>query len=336
MFLRKLYLKAWLYVYSIRKIINKCALIVMITTLVYLFINNFLVPRFILAKADLDRIDRKYSSAITFYDVSYFYYKMNHFSADNKKIYFRIPYNIALCYLYQNNQEASIKSMINAITSIQTQYGIFSKETAFFIRKYLIKYYLDNNKTKLAQQEFKNLIVIYKMINYSDNEMSDLIYLKGDLYYHLRRYGEAMNYYEKAYNILSSQRDIDYEIFYKIVNRMCDYEIVNQDEGAAITLYQKSIDLLKQSGNNQNELTASMLIKLGDIYVKQDKQTKAAINCYEEAIELIKKLPPNNYLKQNMKEYLVTLKGLYNDDGQFHKVDEIEVELARKRRFSFM
>ena len=336
MLLRKLYIKIRLYLYSVRKTINKCAVIAMITTLVYLFVNNIFVPRFILAKADLDQINHKYSSAINFYNLSSFYYKINHFSKDNKNIYFKIPYDIAICYLYENKKKESIESMLNSITAIQEQYGIFSSETAYFMRKYLIKYYLDNNQIRLAQQEFKNLIVIYKMINYNYSEMSDLIYLKGDLYYHLKRYDDAMDCYQKAYNILITQQDIDYEIFYKIVDRMCDYKIINRDSIDAIELYKKSVDVLKESGKKQDELTASMLLKLGNLYTKQGSQTKAAIKCYEESIEIIKKLPANNYFKQNINEYLLTLENLYNDDGQFHKVDEINVELSRKRRFSFL
>ncbi|MFA7657983.1 MAG: hypothetical protein WCY19_00960 [Candidatus Gastranaerophilaceae bacterium] len=336
MLLRKIYLKIWLFLYSIREILNGIVVIAMITTLLYLFLNNFIFEKIILVRADSDQIKRDYDSAINFYNISYFYYNINHFSKNNKEIYLRIPYEISICYLNENKKEQSIEEMLNAITAIQKQYGIFSRETAYFIRKYLIKYYLENNNIRLAKQEFNNLMTIYKIVGYSDSEMSDLICLKGDLYYQQKRYDSAMALYEQAYSAISTQNNIDYEILAKIVDRLCDYEIVNNNTAEAINIYQNSINLLKTSGWRQQELTAKMLLKLGDLYTKENNQTKTAIKCYEEAIGLIKKLPSNNYLKQNISEYLTTLKDLYNQDGQFHKVDEIDLELARKRRFSFL
>lgn len=336
MLLRKLYIKIRLFLYSIRKILNGIVTGGIILILLYLFVNSFVVERVIIGKANIDEINHNYKSAISFYDVALTYYKINHFSQDNKEIYFMLPYKISTCYLAINNKKASVESMLEGITSIQDQYGIFSKETGFFIRKYLIEYYLENNKCDLAKQEFDNLLTIYKTIGYDNSEMADAIRLSGDLYYQQKQYDRAMDFYENAYNTLSSQSNIDYAVFERVVTRICTYEVAKGKVDKAIDVYNSSINILKNSNNKKPELTAEMLLDLGDLYKKDDKSIKNAITSYEQAIEIIKKLPRSTYLRQNISKYLLALKDMYNDDGQFHKVDEIEVELARRERFSFL
>jgi len=79
-----------------------------------------------------------------------------------------------------------------------------------------------------------------------------------------------------------------------------------------------------------------MLINLGDLYSQDDTTTKKAIKCYEHALKSIKELPRSNDYRENIKTYLVTLQNLYNKDGQSYKADEIDIELARQRRFAFI
>lgn len=315
---------------------NVIAVTLMSLTLLYLFLNNVFFERIILPEANTQQINREYKSAINLYNLAYVYYKINHFSEKNKEIYFEIPYEKAVCYLNQNNKKESAASMLEAITSIQKEYGIFSRETAYFIRKYLIDYYLKNDNVMLAKQEFNNLITIYKKVGYTNSIMSDLICLSGDIYYQQRKYAIAMEFYEKAYSIISTQRNIDYEVFAKVVNRICTYEIQKNNTGEAIEIYKKSVEILKTSGKAQNDLTAVMLMDLGNLYTSGDKNTKSAILCYEEAIQLIKKLPKTSYLRQNIKTYYLILKELYSESGQFRKANEVDIELARTRRFSFL
>ncbi len=336
MLFRKLYIKIRLYLYSIRKILNGAVTFAMLTIIFYLFLNSFVMERVILGKANIDEINHRYNSAITFNDIALSYYKINHFSTSNKQIYFMLPYKISACYLALNNKKASVQSMVEGITAIQEQYGIFSPETAYFIRKYLIEYYLENNKVHLAKQEFDNLLTIYKNIGYSNSEMADAIRLSGDLFYQQKRYDRAMEFYEKAYNSISVQSDIDYNVFGRVVVRICDYEVAKGRVDKAIDIYKSSISILKSSNNKTPELTSEMLMNLGNLYKKDQKSTKDAIICYEEAIAIIKKLPRSTYSRQNISKYFLILKDLYNDDGQFHKVDEIDVELARRERFSFL
>lgn len=330
--LRKLYLQARVFLYSARKIINSIVITAMILILVYIFLNSFLFPRVINSQANNYEISNKYTKAIDLYDFEYQYYSLFHFSQENKDIYFEIPYKKAICYLKTNQKQKSIESMLQGITTIQRQYGIFSRETASFMRKYLIEYYLENNNYRLASQEFDNLVVIYKTIGYNDIEMADMVRLSGDLYYAQKKYDVAMDFYKKAYNMLSKEQNIDYGIFTKIVERITKYEIANKDDDIAIEVYQSSISLLQASGKKQNQLTSSLLLQLGDYYSQNDK-TKKAIRCYEKAIELIKTLPRNNYERQNKKVYMLTLKDLYNKDGQFHKVAEIDEEFTKEQRF---
>lgn len=336
MILRKIYLKIWLFIYSIRKLLNRLAVIFMITTLLYLFLNQLLFNRIILAKADSDMFNKNYDAAIGSYNLAYVYYKINHFSSANKELYYKIPYNISTCYLIKSKKKEAINTMVSAITEIQTQYGIYSHETADFMRKYLIKFYLDNNKTKLAEQEFKNLMTIYKNVGYSDNEMSDLIRLKGDIYYAQRRYDLAINLYQQAYKSIATKGSVDYEVFSRIVDRMCAYDVANGDVSGAIQQYETALKIFQPITWRDKEFKAQMLINLANLYIQQQNKTKQAIAKYVEAIDLIKQLPRNDYLKQHLTEHLNELKELYNQDGQFHKVDEIDVELARRRRFNFL
>lgn len=333
---RKLYLKIRLFLYSIREILNTLAVMAMIATFCYLFINNYIFEKVIVGKANYEKTRQNYSKAITFYNIAYFYYGMNHFSEGNKEIYIEIPYQIAICYLDENNKTEAVENMFKGMTNIQKQYGMFSPETARFTRKYLIDFYILNDSYTLAYREFNNLLAIYKIIGYSDNEIADMIRLKGDLAYQQKNYDAAMDFYKQASQALSLQRRVEYDVIAKIVDRACDYNVENGKIDDAIERYKKTIVFLKNSGKKQDELTAQMLIRLGDLYSQNDKETKNAITCYENAIKLIEKLPGVTYSKQNIKTYLTTLKDLYNRDGQFHKVDEVEVELARKRRFSFL
>lgn len=335
MFLRRLYLKIRVFLYSVRHITNRLIIILMLTTLLCVFVNSFLFERLISSQATNYELSGKYSQAIVLYNIEDAYYSLFHFNKENKEIYFQIPYKKAVCYLKNNEKKKSINSILLGMTKIQKQYGIFSKETAYFIRKYLIEYYLDNNNYQLASQEFKNLLIIFKKIGYDDNEKADMIRLSGDLYYYRKQYDVAMGFYEKAYAAILKQSDIDYPTFVKIVNRIANYELEEGEVNLAIDIYKQAITQLETSGQRQNTIMAGLLLSFGDLYIKIDK-TKDAISCYEKAIVIIKKLPHTSYLRQNIKTYLLALKDLYNTDGQFHKVSEIEQELTRKSRFSFL
>lgn len=337
MFFRKLYLKTRLFFYSIRKAVSSFIIFAIIAVLLYSFINSFVFKKIIYKEAESMQAHAKYDSAINLYNTAYFYYRLNHLSEENKELYFGIPYQISLCYLAQKNKPASVETMLKALTAIQTQYGIFSRENSYFIRKYLISYYLENNRVNLAKREFNNLLVIFKNIGYSGNEMSDIIRISGDIYYQQKRYDTAINFYEQAYKSLVAQQEIDYEVFSKIVGRICDYDIINGRQNAAVDMYKSSIQILKTTGKHEDELTAKMLLKLAGLYTSMGNiQMTEAISCYEEAIDIIKKLPKTSYLRQNITQYYITLKGLYNQSNQFHKAEAIDVELARRERFGFL
>lgn len=332
---RKLYLKIRIFFYSIRRLTNALVISFMLGITVYLLINNFLFGRIIMGQANNDEMLKKYESAVTWYNVADVYYTINHFSKENKEIYFQIPCKKAQCYMSNKQKKESVQSMLQGITKIQKQYGIFSRETAYFMRKYLVEYYLDNNNYSLAHQEFNNLLTIYKQIGYDNNEMADMVRISGDLAFEAKDYESAMEFYQRAYDIISKQSDIDDEVFMKITARIALYEIQQNKTELAINIYINSIEVLKNSANPLKGVIADMLIRLGDIYAI-DEKTKDAIIRYEEAIELIKKLPRINIMRQNLNIYLNSLKELYDKTGQFHKSREIEMEFARQRRFFFM
>lgn len=333
--IRKVYLRIRIFLYSIRRLTNTLIISLMLGTFLYFFINNFVFGRIIMNQANNDELVKKYKSAVTLYNLADFYYTLNHFSDENKELYFQIPYKKALCYMKNGQKKDSINSMLQGITKIQRQYGIFSKETAYFMRKYLIEFYLDNNNYNLANQEFSNLLTIYKTIGYDNNEMADMVRLSGDLAFEAKDYEDAMEFYQRAYNIINKQLDIDDEVFMKITGRIAMYEMQQDKMDLAVNIYTNSIETLKNSKGVQKKVLAQMLVQLGDIYAAEGK-TKDAIKCYEEAVEIIRKLPHVNFMRQNLNMYLTTLKELYDKAGQFHKVREIEIEFARQRRFAFI
>jgi len=338
MFFRKVYIKVRVFLYAKRRFFNTLAVSAMLLTLFYIFVNSFVFERVVMGKAQDDEINRKYDKALSLYNFAGLYYGLNHFSEDNKHIYFEIPYRKSICYMMKGDKRKSIESMLLGMLSVQKQYGVISKETGYFMRKYLIEFYLNNNNLFLARQEFSNLLIIYRAIGYNDNEMSDIIRLSGDLCYEQKQYNTAMEFYEKAYKEIASQRNIDYEIFSKIVNRICDYQITNGRTEDAVNIYTNAIEIIKASGSKQNELAATMLLRLGDLYshAEENSTSKKAIPYYEEAITLIRTLPRVSFLRQNLKEYLTILKELYTKDSQYHKVQLIDADLTKMRRFTFL
>lgn len=323
-----------MYLYSIRKTLNKIFLTFALILFAYLFTNFVIFERVILPQAENDAITKKYSNAIVLYNIAYTYYSCFHYGEHNKEIYFEIPYKRAMCYLKKNDIKNSIKSMLDGMSAIQFQYGALSKENAYFVRKYLIEYYLYNNKNGLAQREYDNLLLIYKKIGYDDNTVADLIRLCGDIAFQAKQYDRAMTLYRRASDVLTNQNVVDMGIRSRVIDRIAEYEIQNDHTDIAIDLYKSLIMRLESAGDDQNKLLAETRLRLGDAYDKNEN-TKAAIDCYEKAIENIKKLPKNTYLRQNRKEYFLILKALYDKDGQFSKSRDVDVELARERRFSF-
>lgn len=308
----------------------------MISTLVYLFVNFFVFERLIYGNAQADELNRKYESAIKLYNMAYPYYTINHFSEQNKEIYFKIPYKLSICYLQENQVRKSTEVLFSGFFSIQKEYGFYSHETASFMRKYLIRYYIQSNSLALAEKEFLNLLDIYKKIGCNNDEIADIARIKGDLYYQRKEYETAFGYYKRAYDVIPFNSKTDYEVFAEIINKICNYEIAIGQVDTAIQIYKNSSNLLKNTGDKQSSLNAEMLLKLGDIYKEQSLSIKDSISYYEEAISVIKSLPRSSYLRQNIVNYMDTLKDLYTKDNQFNKADEITVEIARQKRFSFI
>lgn len=336
MYLRKLYVRTRLFLYSKRKITNAIVVAIMITILAYLFVNFFIFERLILGKAQESELNGKYNSAITFYNIAYPYYKINHYSQQNKDIYLKIPYELSTCYLNKNNKTKALESIYTGMDSVKKEYGDFSHENANYVRKYLIQYYLENNELKLAKKTFSNLLAIYKKIGCSDAEVADLTRIKGDIYYQQKDYDFAVELYKRAYDASPFDANTDYEIFSKIIYRIGEYEIANGKTEEAISVYRNALTVLKNSGERQSALSADMLLKLGDIYANNDLSVKDAIICYEKAVEIIQKLPHISPLRQNRQAYMTTLRDLYNKDSQYQKANAIDAEILKQRRFSFL
>lgn len=287
-------------------------------------------------KARYDQANKKYDSAITLYNINYIYYSINRYSKTNKEIFFEIPYDIAKCYLGKNEREKAFKTILNGQNAMQQTYGFFSWEYATFMRKYLLDFYFDTSNYGLAYKDFGNLLLIYKKIGYSPNEMADIMRLCADIYTDQGKENVAIDLYKRAYDTISIQGEgMDYEIFTSIVNKICAYDVANNNSSGAIDLYKKTIERLKKQGKDQNELTAQMLMNLGNVY-KNEESFKKAIECYKDAITIIKTLPNSSNTKQNLKIYLTTLKGLYESNHQIKEAEEIGLEITKHDRFSFL
>lgn len=334
---RKLYLKIRIYLYSIRHVITNVLTILLVIICGYIFLDTVIVGQFIMNKANNDAIDKNCKSAIPYYNMAYLFYNFFNFTEQDKYNYMEISYKKAMCYLKTNKKADSIGTMVLGLSNIEKKYGVFSRENAYFIRKYLIEYYLTNNKSKLAMNEFNNLLQIYKVIGYKDYEMADLTRISGDLYYQQKQYDIAMDFYKKAYDSISKQSNIDYEVFSKIVKRIATYEIQNQKTDVALGIYKSSIDVLLNSPVKNSEITAQMLLDLANLSASGDPPNlpEAEIR-YEQALEIIRKLPSTNYLKLNIIEYYKTLKDFYTTSGKTQKADEIQDAITRHERFRFL
>lgn len=336
MLFRKIYIKIRLFLYSIRNFLNVTAITLMVATLSYLFINSFVLERFVINQARENKEINKYENAISFYKIAYSYYQIDHFSANNKKLYFEMPYEIAICYLNEGKLNESVLVMLNAVNSIEKQYGFLSEENAYFIRKYKIAYFMKINHLNLAKREFNTLFDIYKRIHCTQSDLADLLRLSGDIYYNEKIYDRAIEFYQKAYSLIINQENMDYEVFADIVNKICEYDIKNNQTNQAIDLYKKSVIVLQRTNNDEQDLTAKMLIDLGNLYTKDDKSLKDAVKSYEDAIAIIKKLPRKNPLRQDIVKYMSTLKDLYTKNSQFVEAENLGNEIIRHSRFSFL
>lgn len=333
LFFRKLYLRIRVFSNQKKLAINRFMTVFVASVLAYLFINSFLFSTVVVGIANANKFSHDYKGAISLYNFAGGYYKLNHFSDNNKDIYFSIPYNKAVCYWEEDNKQDSVKSMLEGITSIQTQYGIFSVETAYFIRKYLIDFYLFCGSERLAEQEFNNLLTIYKKVGYTTNDLADLVRLSGDLNYQRGHYAKAMDSYKRSYNALIKGDDVDYDVFVKVVKRISTYDAQNGKPEVAESILKSSIETLKNSGKAQRTLTAELYLYYGDLLASQGN-FKSAETAYEGAIEIIKKLPESNYLKQNLTDIYLKLKNFYNETGAYNKAEDVDIQIARKRRFS--
>lgn len=332
LFLRKLHLKVKVFFNAYGKRIKTCAVNISVVLLLYFIVNSFIFAGLIMGFADASKYSHEYGKAISMYNLAGIYYKINHFSAKNKSIYFEIPYDKAVCYWEEGKKPESTKSMLDGIAAIQNQYGQTSVESAYFIRRYLIDYYLYCDKERLAELEFNNLLNIYKSTGYTTNDLADLVRLSGDLHYKKGQYDKAMDFYKRSYNAFSKGTDVDYDVFVKIVKRIAAYEAKKGNLTLASSILQASIETLKNSGKAQNSLTAELYLYYGDVCDKQN-DFKGAVLAYEDAIKIIRNLPETNYLKRSLSDIYLVLKRFYGETGQYTKSTEVDIQLARKRRF---
>lgn len=320
--------------YSNRALINTILAGIMSLTAIYLFINFFIFENLILSSAIKNEMSGNCKKAIFAYNLAYPYYKIYHTSKRSKELYLKIPYSLSLCYLKENDKLKSARAISNGLVSIKKEYGVFSIENADYVRKYLIQYHLERNDIKSAEKELENLILIYKNVGGKKDEVADIARIKGDIYYEKKDYITAMQYYKKAYKFIDFGVNTDYETVSKITKKLCLFEIQNQRNAEAITIYKQTKKSFEDYAKDHTELYAQMLIDLAELQRKEDLDVKEATLNYETAISITKTLPKCSYLRQNLLKHMEILKELYVKGNQHAKANELGVEILKMRRFS--
>lgn len=337
----KLYLKIKYYIRTNKRAINKITVKAMVVILLIIFLNSFFTVKVLVNKADIEQVNQKYSNALFLYNVASSYYNINHFSKENKALYLKIPYEIAVCQLKQKDKRQSLKTLSDASVKIVKQYGVYSKENADFIRQYLIEYNIQANNLQTASEELLYVFNLYRKIGLNQNIIADLLRQNGDILYAQANYQKASFLYNKAFSIImqnynKNNIDIDYEIYTKILHKICDCEVKTGQIDNAISIYKDTLNFLQKSDDKQNEAIANISLNLGDLYIKKGDSFSEAINCYNNAIDIIKNLPKASPLRKNLYSYYKTLKDLYTKNNQSYKASDIDLELARRRRFAFI
>ena len=108
--------------------------------------------------------------------------------------------------------------------------------------------------------------------------------------------------------------------------------LVKKEFNCKVFAFSKSLDGVDQI------LIGGEILKLGDLYSHNDDNevSKKAIPYYEEAIAMIKTLPNTTLLKSNLKTYLTTLRDLYSKNSQFSNAQQLDGEITKMQRFSFL
>jgi len=307
---QRIYVKSLKVLRILRRNFFKIVLGFMIFSISYWLVNDLFVERNLLADATNLMQQKNYKVATSRYKLALRYYQINHFTENTKHKYFDVSYKFSICLLKQNFKKEAIQNMLDTESQVRWDYGFYSKDYEYFLRNYLIDFYLQINNINLTKRTFKKIIAINKNLGCNYSEMADLMRVAGDIYFNEKDLKSALNFYNKAYTIITNQKIPDYLILMNITNKICANEVKLGLSDNAIELYENSIEITRQASKPQDLVLSQLLINLGDLYSQNDQTMIDSVNCYEEAIEITKTMPMNTFPRQNLQNYILKYKDL--------------------------
>lgn len=310
MSVRKIFVSITKFLRPIKHNLDKIFIVIVSLCCFYFVLNDLFMERSLLPDANTLMHEKDYKAALGRYNLALFYYKLNHYTNHTKNNYFDVSYKVSVCQYNENQKKKAYENILTTAREIQAQYGFYSKENAYFIKKYLMEFYLENNELVLANNAFRSLLIVESKIGYSNSETADLTRLSGDIYFMAKDVNTALILYNRAYEIISKETKPDYEILMNITNRVAKNKLSLLMTKESIDLYKSSISIVRKAPKKQNEILVNLLVNLGDICAKNDYTVGEAAECYKEAIEITKKLSMKTTAKQNLVEYISTYKKL--------------------------
>ncbi len=228
------------------------------------------------------------------------------------------------------DSKRAFENILNTQKDIQWQYGFYSKENAYFIKNYLIDFFIQNGNINLAKTAFRNLVAIDKKIGYDYSELADVTRITGDIYFAQGKIELALTFYNNAYNIISKEKNPDLKILMTITNKICENELKLQMIENVIEIYKHSIKIVRESPQKQETILVNLLINLGNIYSKSDDTMQNALDCYNEAILISKKLSIATTPRQNLENYISSYKKIKVKNDYLKHVENVNAPVLNK------
>ena len=152
------------------------------------------------------------------------------------------------------------------------------------MRKSAVLYLLSGNYEK-AFQKLSHAVKFQE--EYGDvnaEEYCMLLGLMGDLFFSVQNIAQAFVYYER-WKMAFEKKNAKNQMYFERVQRMGDILEKLKKKQQASVYYKEVIEYMKQSRQSGLPL-AKLLLKTGEILLKQDNQSQEAENMLNEAVEI--------------------------------------------------
>jgi tetratricopeptide (TPR) repeat protein len=163
---------------------------------------------------------------------------------------------------YLNKPEIAIDNYLNALAQF-TKAGNLKSEAAVYNN--IGNLYMDNDYDQSLYFLQKSLKIAERL---KDNELMAKLYNNiGNIYFRKKAYNQALNYYDKGYDMFVAQKD-SVNLIKSLQNRGVIYYSLNQLDKARVLLLQAN----KQAKEKDlNEPVASIDLTLASLYIDQNK-----------------------------------------------------------------